>query len=81
MTQPANKAQTASQAVQLPSGDFAVIVLKKVTNLPPKKLPAQANEAFAKQMAISYGQVAYQLYIEHLMKQAKIKRTDSVSDN
>jgi len=75
MTAPLDKNQIASQVVLLSSGDFAVLILKKVTSLPPKKMSAQASDTFARQMAISYGQVAYQLYNEYLMRQAKIKRT------
>lgn len=74
MIAPLDEHQIASQVVLLPSGDFAVLILKKVTSLPPKKMSAQASDAFARQMAISYGQFAYQLYNEYLMKQAKIKR-------
>jgi peptidyl-prolyl cis-trans isomerase D len=70
---PAAKNQVASQAVQLPSADYAIILLKNVINVTTKKISAQMNEAFAKQLALSYSQVAYQLYIDHLMKQAKIE--------
>lgn len=80
MTPPSNAAKPTVQGFELASGDYVVIALQKVTNAELQKLSAQEKEAFANEMALSYADVAYQLYVDYIMKQAKIKlHTDKLT--
>jgi len=77
MTLPVDKNKTPAQLVKLPAGDYAVVVLRGAANLPPAKLSAQANEAFANELALSYAQTAYELYVDRMMRQAKVERSEA----
>jgi peptidyl-prolyl cis-trans isomerase D len=79
MAPPANKTQPMYQYIQLPSGDPVIIVLKNVINSQPAKVDAKTREAFAAEMAMSYANTAYQLYVQYQLSHAKIKKNLATS--
>lgn len=58
----------------LPNGDYALIAVKAVNDATATLSDQQLHVALG-EIANNYGQLEYQLYIDDLMKQAKIKKS------
>lgn len=59
--------------VHLPSGDFAVIEVTKVSQANDGKIQSIQQRVLAEQIASGYAQLDYQLYVDDVLNKAKVK--------
>lgn len=64
----------SSKGFFLPSGDYVIIALADVRNGKLDALSKEQQKALKQQLAGSYGQLDYQLYIQQLKQNAKIEK-------
>lgn len=67
----------ASKGGRLENGDYAVVELKKMNDGDPAKLDNEQIANITQQLEASYGVMAYDLYVNQLMRDAKINHSPS----
>lgn len=73
---PAPDGHPATVGVVLQNGDFAIVQVNKVYAGDAKTLTLKQLKEFKHNMATTLGEIDYNLYVDNLIKQAKIKRYD-----
>jgi peptidyl-prolyl cis-trans isomerase D len=73
MPKPLDSQNPTTRVIGLPSGLMAVVALYHVQAGNPETIEAQNREAFSTVIADKYGDIDYQLTLETLKKEAKIK--------
>lgn len=68
---PNSKNRIASAS--LANGDYAIVQVNNITDLPTNKITEQQRENFSRLIAQLYGKVQYELYIQNQLSKTKIK--------
>ena len=61
-------------SISLANGDAAVVEVTKVEQGQPDKANSDQRSTFQAQLQVSYAQLAYNFYVDSLMKNAKIEK-------
>lgn len=78
---PTDRQHPSTEAIVLPKGNLTVVAVYQVQYGDPNTYNADQRRAFEQQIALGYGKVDYALYVQGLIKQAKVKFYPLSSDN